>query len=74
MKVPTIAVVGMIVAAGPAFAHHPFASEFDANEPVRLSGKVTQVNWGSPHVKFSMTATTAAGNQNWTLEAAGPLT
>jgi Family of unknown function (DUF6152) len=72
MKVPTIAVVGMIVAAGPAFAHHPFASEFDANAPVRLTGKVTQVNWSSPHVKFSMTATTAAGNQNWTLEAASP--
>jgi hypothetical protein len=72
MKVPTIAVVGMIVAVGPAFAHHPFASEFDANAPVRLTGTVTQVNWSGPHVKFSMTATTAAGNQNWTLEAASP--
>jgi hypothetical protein len=72
MKVPTVAVVGMIVAAGPAFAHHPFASEFDANAPVRLTGKVTQVNWTSPHVRFSMTATTATGNQNWTLEAASP--
>jgi len=72
MKVPTIAVVGMIVAAGPAFAHHPFAAEFDANAPVRLTGKVTQVNWSNPHVKILMTASTASGSQNWTVEAASP--
>ena len=72
MKVPSIAVVGMIVAAGPAFAHHPFASEFDASAPVRLAGKITQVNWSNPHVKIRMTASTQDGNQNWILEAASP--
>jgi len=72
MKVPTIAVVGMIVAAGPAFAHHPFASEFDASAPVRLTGTVTQVEWSNPHVRIHMTANAAAGNQSWTLEAASP--
>jgi uncharacterized protein DUF6152 len=64
--------VGMIVAAGPAFAHHPFASEFDANAPVQLTGKVTQVNWSNPHVLIFMTATAANGDQIWTLEAASP--
>jgi hypothetical protein len=72
MKVPTIAVIGMIVAAGPAFAHHPFASEFDASAPVRVTGKVTQVNWSGPHVKIRMTSNDADGNQNWTLVAASP--
>jgi hypothetical protein len=72
MKVSIIAVVGMIVAAGPAFAHHPFASEFDADAPVRLTGEVTQVSWSNPHVKIRMIASTTAGNQNWTLEAASP--
>jgi hypothetical protein len=72
MKASTIAVVGTIVAAGPAFAHHPFASEFDANAPVHLTGQVTQVNWSNPHVKIRMIASTTAGNQNWTLEAASP--
>jgi hypothetical protein len=72
MKVPTIAVVGMIVAAGPAFAHHPFASEFDASAPVRLSGKVTRVDWSNPHVKIHLTASAEVGSQNWTLEAASP--
>ena len=72
MKVPTIVAVGMIVAAGPAFAHHPFASEFDASAPVRLTGKVTQVSWNNPHVMIHVTASAAAGEQNWTVEAASP--
>jgi Family of unknown function (DUF6152) len=72
MKVPTIAVVGMIVAAGPAFAHHPFASEYDASAPVHLTGKVTRVEWSNPHVKIHMIVSTSTGDQNWTLEAAGP--
>jgi Family of unknown function (DUF6152) len=72
MKVPTIAVVGMIVAAGPAFAHHPFASEFDANAPVRVIGTVTQVNWNNPHVKIRVTTSAATGSESWTLEAASP--
>jgi hypothetical protein len=70
MRVPMIAVVAGLLAASPAFAHHPFSAEFDANAPVRLQGKVTQVNWSNPHVVIHMTAAEANGNQNWTLEAA----
>jgi hypothetical protein len=72
MKVPTLAVVGMIAATCPAFAHHPFASEFDASAPVRITGKVTRVEWSNPHVRIHVTASAAAGNQNWILEAASP--
>jgi Family of unknown function (DUF6152) len=72
MKVPTLALVGMIVATDPALAHHPFASQFDAAAPVHLTGKVTRVEWSNPHVKIHMIAGTAAGDQDWTLEAAGP--
>src|SRR5262249_29547173 len=64
--------VGAVLAAGPAFAHHPFADEFDANAPVRLEGKVTQVEWNNPHVMIHMTAREANVERNWTLEAASP--
>jgi Family of unknown function (DUF6152) len=60
------------VGSPPAFAHHPFNSEFDANAPVHLTGKVTQINWSNPRVLIFMTATAANGDQIWTLEAANP--
>jgi hypothetical protein len=69
MRVPILVVAGALLATGAAYAHHPFAEEFDANAPVHLTGKVTQVVWNNPHVMIHMTE---AGNRAWTLEAASP--
>jgi hypothetical protein len=43
MRVRTLALLGAVLMASPAFAHHPFSSEFDANTPLHLTGKVTRV-------------------------------
>jgi Family of unknown function (DUF6152) len=72
MKALCTAAIGLVLAASPAFAHHPFTSEFDANAPVHLTGKVAQVNWSNPHVLIFMTANASNGDQIWTLEAASP--
>ena len=33
----------------PLEAHHAFSSEFDSNQPIRLEGTVTKVEWINPH-------------------------
>jgi hypothetical protein len=38
------------VAAVPVAAHHSFAAEFDAAQPITIRGKVTKISWTNPHV------------------------
>ena len=40
---------GVLMSTGPVFAHHAFASEFDANQPVTLKGTITKMEWTNPH-------------------------
>lgn len=51
------------------FAHHAFASEFDINKPVKLTGTVTGLKWINPHGRIHMDVEDENGNVvNWDFE------
>ncbi|HEU4617569.1 MAG TPA: DUF6152 family protein [Gammaproteobacteria bacterium] len=62
-----------LLAAVPGFAHHSFATQYDANKPVTLQGTVTKVEWMNPHARFYLDVKDADGNtESWNLELASP--
>ncbi len=67
------AAIVLLAIAVPAIAHHAFAAEYDADQPVKLKGKVTKFEWTNPHARFYIDVVDEKGVvSNWNLELASP--
>jgi hypothetical protein len=63
------------VAAQHAAAHHSFAAEFDANQPVELRGTITKMEWINPHSWLHIDVKNDDGTTTpWMIEGATPNT
>ena len=63
----------IMIAIAPLAAHHAFSAEFDASKPVKLSGKVTKVEFINPHSWIHLDVIAADGKvQSWMVEGGSP--
>ena len=54
-------------------AHHSFSAEYDANQPVKVTGVVTKVEWQNPHIWFFVDVKDDRGGvANWGFSGAPP--
>ena len=68
-----LVVASMVLAATSARAHHAFGGEFDANRPVLLKGRITQVEWVNPHAWIHIEVVKEDGTtEEWMVEGGSP--
>jgi hypothetical protein len=62
-------------AAQSANAHHSFAAEFDADQPVTLHGKIVKMEWLNPHTWLHLDVQNDDGTTTpWMIEGGTPNT
>jgi hypothetical protein len=70
---PPLVVAAVVLASTLTAAHHSFDAEFDRNKPVTLTGAVTRVDWGNPHIWVFIDVKDGSGKvENWGVEGGAP--
>lgn len=63
----------VLLASMSARAHHSFASVFDGEKPITLTGPVTKIEWANPHIHLYIDVKDEMGKViNWAIEMGSP--
>ena len=58
-----------LLLSAPSLAHHSFAAEFDGNQCRDFTGKLTALDWQSPHAYFYLDVEDSSGKvENWSFQ------
>lgn len=69
----TAASLALLLATPSVRAHHAFAAEFDAKQPIELQGTITKAKWVNPHSWLYLDVTGPDGKvTNWGFEFGAP--
>lgn len=73
MRRPSIVIAallsGLAGLSSPAFAHHSFAAEFDADKTGRIEGEITKIWFTNPHVRYRLNVVNEDGEtEEWELQ------
>jgi len=70
-----VAGAALLMAQGPALAHHAFSAEFDGDRPIKLQGAVTKVELINPHAWIHVEVKKPDGTSEvWMVEGGTPNT
>jgi hypothetical protein len=73
MKKALLTVAAFALSAVTVWAHHSFASEYDADKPAKIQGTVKKVEWINPHSWITIDVKAANGSvETWEIEAGAP--
>jgi len=65
--------LGVMLAAGAAWAHHSMSAVFDFNQRFTRTGTLTKIDWRNPHIYLSVDAKSDKGQmETWSFEGPSP--